>query len=151
MKPDRVETDEQLESRMGPFHEPVEDREVETVVEGEGRRARVEADLPHPVGVDRPAGDGLEQQRGGVGVAHGVEGDGDAIGVVVDAEHGLFHAGEDPRLLTRSLETERQVDEDPADLGDDVPDSRAALDEHLVVHGPDRACDPRTTQGVVAT
>ena len=58
---DRVETHQQLETRVSSVDQAVEDREVETVVERKRRGARVEPDLTHPLGIDRPAGYSFEQ------------------------------------------------------------------------------------------
>src|ERR1700722_8632898 len=56
VEPGRVEPDEQLETRVRTVYEAVEDREVESIVECERRRARVEPHLPHALGLDRAAG-----------------------------------------------------------------------------------------------
>ena len=128
-----VEADQQLEPGMRTVDEPVEDREVDAVVEGECRRARVEPHLADPFGVDRPTRHGLGQKRCGVGVAHGVERDRETSWVVVQPEHGLLHPCEDPRLVAGDLQPDRKVHERPSDVGDHVAYAGTAGNDHLVV------------------
>ena len=68
-----------------------------------------------------------------------VEGHGQAVVVLVEAEHGVLGLGQEPRLVARGAQPQRHVHDPAVDVGHDVDHARAPGHHHLRVddaHGP---------------